>query len=105
MENALAKLSALIAQLVDVAQELQVLNQNKGIEYITNEQRQEILHLCSTYPDVLQDMLDRLGYTNISVLPKSEYRKCIERLRKIVEARKAIDGDLDEFAGYRQFSD
>lgn len=105
MENALAKLSELIKQLTDVAQELSILNQNKTIEYITGDQRQEMVHLCSAYPDVLQDMLDRLGYKELSVLPKVEYRKCIERLRKIVDARRKIDGDLDEFAGYKQFID
>jgi hypothetical protein len=105
MEDALAKLSKLAKELADVAQELNLLNAKKTIEYITDEQRQEILHLCSPYPDVLQDMLDRIGYKTLSVLPKAEYRKCIERLRKIVDARKAIDGDLDEFAGYRQFTE
>jgi len=63
-------------------------------EPITNEQADEIRYLCRNYNDILQDMLDKLRLEGLEYMPKSEYRKNIERLRKIVYARKVADNPI-----------
>lgn len=58
---------------------------------ITRDQADEIRHLCRNYPDMLQDMLIRLKLNSLEEMPRADYRTHIERLRKIVDARREID--------------
>lgn len=65
-------------------------------ECITLEQKEEIEHLCTDYPDMLTDMINRLKLEDLSYMRKSDYRKHIERLRKIVDIRRQAEKPVEE---------
>lgn len=97
MENVIIKLKDLIMQmhdLVEVCKESIVpatpVVEPEPYEPITKEQVEEIEYLCKDYPEMLTSMLERLRLESLDFMAKSEYRANIERLRKIVDARKNV---------------
>lgn len=64
--------------------------EKEAYEPITSEQAEEILYICKDYPEMLQEMLDKLRLEGLEYMPKKEYRKHIERLKKIVDMRKKV---------------
>lgn len=95
VEHVIANLKDIIIRMHDLVEDCRSLiappePQPVPIVYemITKEQVEEIEYLCRDYPDMLTDMLERLRLESLDFMPKSEYRTNIERLRKIVDARK-----------------
>lgn len=97
--SVLADLLSLVEEMKAILEDELLLNRKKAepqiapepyIE-ITEDQADEIRHLCRDYPDMLQDMLVRLNLESLERMPRAKYRMHIERLRSIVNARKEID--------------
>jgi hypothetical protein len=70
------------------AEKKQIKEEKKSLEPINEMQANEILYLCRDHPDVLQNMLSKLRLKKLGYMPQCEYRKNIERLRSIIDARK-----------------
>lgn len=57
-------------------------------EHITADQIDEIMYVCIHHDHVLENMLHALRLTGVEYMPRADYRKNIERLRKIINASK-----------------
>lgn len=64
-------------------------------EHITADQIDEIMFTCTGNHDVLENMLHALRLKGIEYMPRTDYRKNIERLRKIIGAANLVTRPID----------
>jgi len=59
----------------------------QSIETLSREQIDEMEYELAEYPDIAEDVLDKLRIQSIADIPKSKYRAAITRIREIKELR------------------
>ncbi len=64
-------------------------------EHITADQIEEIAFLCSAHGHLLENMLNALQLKGLEYMPRADYRKNIERLRKIIRATREVTPPID----------
>lgn len=64
-------------------------------EHITADQIEEIVFLCTSHSHLLENMLNALRLKGLEYMPRADYRKNIERLRKIIRATREVTPPID----------
>lgn len=64
-------------------------------EYITADQIEEIMYVCTYHMDVLENMLNTLRLKGLEYMPRADYRKNIERVRRIIKATQEVTPPIE----------
>jgi len=63
----------------------------ESYETITKEQLDELEYELSEYPDLAEEVMDKMRIQSIADLPKSKFRAAVTRIREIKRTRAGLD--------------